>query len=97
MIRTDMYCSNCYKNFVAQLDMSLDGQHVVECPFCFHEHCRVITNGKVTSDRWESRNNVLPRIDVEKRCVWKADSQPIQTSAAGVFLRDAWLSRTDVQ
>lgn len=63
-VRTDMNCTNCSKNFIAQLDMSLDGNHVVECPYCGHEHCRVVKAGKVTGDRWESRQQ---RHDVHKR------------------------------
>lgn len=92
--RTDMNCSNCSKNFIATLDMGLDGNHVVECPYCGHEHCRVIEKGKVSSDRWDSRRQ---RIDVEKRCVWKSDSQPIQTSTTSRFIRDLWLNRSDIQ
>ena len=93
-VRTDMNCTNCSRNFIAQLDFGLDGNHVVECPYCGHEHCRVITNGKVTGDRWDGRNQ---RVDVDKRCVWKSDSQPIQTSIASAFIRDAWLNRMDLQ
>lgn len=89
-VRTDMNCTECSKNFVAQLDMSLDGNHVIECPYCGHEHCRVVTGGKVTGDRWESRRQ---RVDVDKRCVWKSDSQPIMTSTASAFIREAWLGR----
>lgn len=92
-VRTDMNCTNCSKNFIAQLDMSLDGNHVVECPYCGHEHCRVIKAGKVTGDRFESRQQ---RHDVEKRCVWKCDSRPIVTSSAAAFLREKWLNREDV-
>jgi DNA-directed RNA polymerase subunit RPC12/RpoP len=93
-VRTDMNCTECSKNFIAQLDFGLDGNHVVECPYCGHEHCRVITNGKVTADRWDGR---AQRVDVDKRCVWKSDSQPIQTSVASAFIRDAWLNRVDFQ
>lgn len=93
-VRTDMNCTNCYKNFVAELDYSLDGNHVVECPYCGHEHCRVIKNGKVTGDRWESR---MQRRDVAKRCVWKSDSQPMYTTTAAQFVRQKWLDRLEPQ
>lgn len=91
--RTDLYCTECSKNFIAQLDYSLDGNHVLECPYCAHEHCRVVKNGEVTDVRWESR---AQRIDVDKRCVWKSDSRPMQTTTAASFIRDAWLSRADL-
>jgi DNA-directed RNA polymerase subunit RPC12/RpoP len=89
-VKTDMHCTECSKNFIAQLDYSLDGNHVVECPHCGHEHCRVIKDGRVTSDRWDSRSQ---RVDVHKRSVWKHDSQPIQTSSASMFIRQRWLDR----
>lgn len=94
MTRTDMYCTECHRNFIARLDMSLDGNHVVECPHCGHEHCRVIRNGTVTGDRWDSR---MQRIDVDRRSVWKSDSQPVVTSTASAFIRDRWLNRSDQQ
>lgn len=93
-IRTDMNCTNCSKNFIATLDYRLDGNHVVECPYCSHEHCRVIKEGKVTGERWETR---MQRVDVDKRSVWKSDSQPIISSTAGSFIRELWLNRVDVQ
>lgn len=92
-VRTDMACTNCPKNFIAQLDMSLDGEHVIECPYCGHEHLRLVRNGEVTYERWGSRPQ---RIDVEKRCVWKSDSQPVITSTAAAFIRNAWLNRLDL-
>lgn len=95
-VRSDMHCTECLKNFIAQLDLSLDGDHVVECPWCGHHHCRVVKDGKVTEVRWESRNNAV-RIDVDKRCVWKADSQPIITSIASTFIREKWLDKLEPQ
>jgi len=90
-MRTDLYCTECGKNFVAQLDLSLDGNHVVECPHCGHEHCRVVKEGKVTDVRWSSRNGQT--IKVSSRCVWKSDSQPIVTSTAAAFMREKWLNK----
>ena len=92
-MRTDLHCTECSKNFIAQLDESVDGNHVIECPHCGHEHCRVIRGGKVTGDRWTSR---MQRVDVDKRCVWKHDSQPIVTSIASAYIRDLWLGRLEV-
>lgn len=93
-VRTDLHCTECRKGFVAQLDHSIEGNHIVECPHCGHEHCRVIEGGKVTDDRWSSRHQ---RIDVDKRCVWKHDSLPMVTSSASAFIRDRWLNREDWQ
>ena len=93
-VRTDMNCTHCSKNFIATLDMTLDGNHVVECPYCAHEHCRVIKKGVVTGDRWESR---AQRHNVHKRNVWKSDSRPAMTTTAAEHIRDLWLNRSDLQ
>ncbi len=90
LVKTDMHCHQCSKGFVAELDFDIDGNHIVECPHCGHEHCRVIKKGKITDDRWSSRMN---RVDVEKRSVWKHSSLQIQTSTASAFIRDSWLKK----
>lgn len=89
--KTHLYCHHCTGNFLALLDYDIDGQHVVECPHCGHEHCRVIKGGLVTDDRWNGRNG--NRIDVEKRNVWKHNVLQIQTTSASHFLREKWLQR----
>lgn len=94
IVRTDMNCHDCSHNFIAELNYSLEGNHIIECPYCGHEHCRVITGGQITSERWDSRHR---RVDVNGRRVWKHDSQPAKTSTAAMFMRDRWLNRSDVQ
>lgn len=86
-----MYCTECSKRFIAKLDLGLDGNHVIECPWCGHEHCRVVKDGKVTEDRWSSRAQNTHR--VERRHVWKHDSLPAQTSSASWFIHEMWLDR----
>lgn len=90
--RTDMWCHQCHKGFIAELDFSINGNHTVECPHCGHEHCRVIVDGKITGDRWDSRRD---RVQVEPRCVWKSGVLKAQTSTAAQFIRDSWLNRSD--
>lgn len=50
------YCHNCGKNMRIVLDLNLNGNHVIKCPHCDHEHCRVIEGGKITGVRWAQRN-----------------------------------------
>ena len=90
VVRTNLDCHNCSKNFIAKLDFSVDGNHIIECPYCLHEHCRTIKAGVVTGDRWDTR---AQRIDVKGGSVWKADSLPITTSSASAHLRERWLNR----
>jgi len=91
-IRTDTHCTECSKNFISEVDVTINGDHVVICPYCGHEHCRVVEDGVITSDRWSTRSH---RKDVFAK-VWKSNNFPIQTSTASQFLRDKWL-RVGVQ
>jgi len=54
--RQELYCHNCGKYVQFNLDLSLNGNHVLACPDCRHEHCRVVKDGKITDDRWDQRN-----------------------------------------
>lgn len=59
--RQELHCHGCNRYVQFDMDMSLNGNHVLECPNCGHEHCRVVEDGIITDDRWGSRNglNVL--------------------------------------
>ena len=48
----------CYVWFL--IDLSLNGNHVLKCPNCGHEHCHVVKDGVITEDRWDSRNETYP-------------------------------------
>lgn len=90
IVRTDMYCHDCGKNFIATIDYDIDGNHEIICPHCGHEHCRVIENGKVTSDRWDSRYN---NVETSTQKLWNHNTLKAQTSSASMFLRDRWLNK----
>jgi len=53
---TELHCHNCDGYIKFALDKGKNGLHVVLCPKCGHEHCRIIKDGVVTGDRWDSRN-----------------------------------------
>lgn len=55
-LRQEIHCHNCdqYVQFV--MDMTKNGNHILTCPVCQHEHCRVVENGKITDIRWDQRN-----------------------------------------
>jgi DNA-directed RNA polymerase subunit RPC12/RpoP len=89
-VRTDMYCTECSKNFLATLDFDLDGNHSIICPHCGHEHQRVIKKGKVTSDRWGSVHGTPFKAQTQK--LWRSDNLKAQTSSASEFLREKWLN-----
>ena len=89
--RTDLNCE-CGKTFIALLDYTIDGNHVVECPHCGHEHCRVIEKGRVTEDRWSSRfGNDKSRDAIKARRVWKSSVIQATTNSASSIIRQRWL------
>jgi DNA-directed RNA polymerase subunit RPC12/RpoP len=93
-VRTDLYCHECSKNFVALLDYSIDGNHIAECPHCGHEHYRLIQKGKVTDDRWSSGYGSDKSKDgIKARRVWKHNVLPAKTTSASEFIRSRWLER----
>ena len=57
--RQEIFCHQCgnYVQFV--IDTEINGNHVLKCPVCGHEHCRVVKNGVITDDRWDSRNGMI--------------------------------------
>lgn len=92
--KTDMHCHACSKGFIGEFDFSVNGQHIVLCPRCGHEHCRVIENGKITGERWDSRSS---KPKVKGRSFWKSDSGVARSSTAAQYLRDLWLNRADAR
>ena len=54
--RQEIHCHACDRYVQFNLDLGLDGNHVLKCPNCGHEHCRVVRNGRITRDRWDQRN-----------------------------------------
>ena len=82
-MRQNMYCHNCSQNFSIDIDMSLNGNHVFRCPHCNHEHCRVVKDGVVTGERWDSRNiNTYYVNSYSTSCALTSD----------IYLTDSWLS-----
>lgn len=91
--RTDIHCHECNKNFVAELDFGLDGNHVIECAYCGHEHYRKIERGVITDVRWDSQRDSNCH---KAKSVWKPSVIKIPTSTVAIFIRDLWLNRSDI-
>lgn len=45
-----MHCKDCKKYFSAQIDLSLDGNHEISCPYCGFMHYRVVENLEIVGD-----------------------------------------------
>ena len=106
-MKTELHCHECQRYFEVEFDHTINGNHVVNCPNCNHEHCRVIKDGVVTSDRWDQRNG--PTI----QSVWSSTSTTATathvygannstagtcatdgTCSASLFMQDAWVQTT---
>ena len=87
--RTDCDCTSCGKLFVAKLNHELDGNHKILCPYCGHEHWRVIKKGCVTGDRWGTQNG--PNRDAPTERMWSDRTQGISTTSAAEHIRQQWL------
>lgn len=55
-VRQELWCHECQRYVQFEIDIELNGKHVIICPNCGHEHCRIVNNGVITEERWESRN-----------------------------------------
>lgn len=56
--KQEIHCHGCDRWVQFSLDTSVDGNHVLRCPVCGHEHCRVVRNGRITDIRWDRRNGI---------------------------------------
>lgn len=56
MEKQELHCHNCQNYVQFDIDLELNGNHVIICPKCKHEHCRVVEKGIITKDRWGQRN-----------------------------------------
>jgi hypothetical protein len=92
--RQEIYCHNCGKYVQFNVDVSLDGNHVLECPNCGHEHCRVVKNGIITGDRWDSRNGQT--YTVTSGITFTTSSTYATASSGSSFAYTSWMNSTTV-
>jgi uncharacterized paraquat-inducible protein A len=57
--RQELHCHACGMYVQFSLDTAINGNHVLNCPNCGHEHCRVVRGGKISDVRWDQRNGAL--------------------------------------
>ena len=98
--RQELYCHNCGKYVQFDIDTELEGNHVLKCPVCGHEHCRVVRGGKITEDRWDSRNQtyyVNPRnVSFTSTSTYTTYSSSSSATYSSSFLYTSWMNTTSV-
>jgi len=91
--RQELWCHDCRNYVQFNMDVSMDGNHVLECPVCQHEHCRVVENGRITDIRWDRRNG--PTITVSPTTVtFSTYSTFDSTNSDSTFLYQSWMNTT---
>lgn len=91
--RQELWCHDCGKYVQFDVDVSLNGNHVLECPNCRHEHCRVVKDGVITDIRWASRNGPTYIISNGTAQYTNVSTYSTATSStASTFLYAAWMN-----
>jgi DNA-directed RNA polymerase subunit RPC12/RpoP len=88
--RSNVHCTNCGREFIATLDLSLNGNHIIECPHCQHEHYRVVKDGVVTEERWGSSSQQV------FYAATTTITQTINFTSSNAFTLASWTTRTDI-
>src|SRR6056297_1830535 len=83
---TEMYCHDCRNDFVAELDMAINGNHEIECPHCGHIDYRVVENGRVTGQRYRSSMGLV------QANTWASSGTSSNSSSA--YLSSSWDNTT---
>ena len=93
--RQELHCHNCNHYVQFDIDLSLDGNHVLECPNCGHEHCRVVKDGVITGERWDRRNG--PKIPVyDTTLTISITSVDSSSTALSSWTNSSWANTTIV-
>lgn len=95
--RQELWCHNCQHYVQFDIDLNLNGNHVLECPNCKHEHCRVVNNGKITGDRWDSRNGNTGSAFTPTNTAFTTTSTYNTCSSSTFFLYQSWNNTSSTQ
>lgn len=95
MEKQELYCHSCDK-YVSFDVPETDGNLIVVCPNCKHEHCRVVKDGVITGDRWDSRNGFgNGTIMYATGTAWTSSSfitTYTATTGNSVFIAQSWFN-----
>jgi len=93
--RQELHCHNCNQYVQFNLDLELNGKHILTCPKCGHEHYRYVYNGKISDKRWgqdPSQNNVY---NVSALTTTQTSTSTFSRYQGGsTFLYGAWMDLT---
>lgn len=87
--RSIVHCTNCGEDFRIELEMNINGNHEIECPYCGHIHYRVVQDGEVTEDRYRSS---LGTVTVTVTVSTSSGT----TSSGNTYLSQSWADSSNV-
>ena len=91
MERQELHCHACGGYVQFSLDTSINGNHVLNCPNCGHEHCRVVKDGKISDVRWDQRNGwgTAQVYQVAAQYITYSQTSTASTTTANMYLLSA--------
>lgn len=92
--RQEIHCHSCDRFVHFDLDLSLNGNHVLHCPNCGHEHCRVVQEGRITDVRWAQRNGPTYRISTSSTAIYTVSTTTYTYSTSAYYIASSWLQTT---
>jgi len=92
--RQEIYCHDCGNYVQFDLDINMNGNHVLNCPVCNHEHCRVVDNGVITDRRWDSRNRDDSYYVISSSSITYSSTSTYSRYSGGSSMYDSWLNTT---
>lgn len=95
--RQELSCHACQRYVQFAIDVSVNGNHVLHCPNCGHEHCRVVKDGVITDIRWGQRNGPTYQIvnaTSSTTAVYTYLTGSTTTASTTSILYNSWMNRT---
>jgi uncharacterized protein YbaR (Trm112 family) len=99
--RQELHCHICDKYVQFDIDISLNGNYVLACPNCKHEHYRLVVDGKITDVRWDQINTNLQFYAVNTYAITTSSTSTYNTYAinssantANSCLYASWMNTT---
>lgn len=106
MLRSNVHCTNCLRDFVVEMNIDIDGNHEIVCPLCRHTHYRVVRDGEVTEERYRSSGGYTVTTYTVTTVSFTSSATQLTnafymagtaaTSATSAFTAQLWNDRSDL-
>jgi len=86
------YCEGgCQKYVLVNMNLALEGEHVMVCPACGHHHYRRVENGQITDIRHNAGLNRADTIEPMPSAVFASREQAYEAMGLGKKKRNSFL------